>query len=76
MAVTRPCAPTLGWIRFSAARLAAQRTLAALLDHVMPDRPERTAREKSGHINRHTGKPHQHQREMARRQRQLQRLNR
>lgn len=63
--------PPHGWQRFSFRRLRAAQRMAQMLDHVMSTmgRPVRP-RSASASINRRTGKPHKHEREIARRQRQ------
>lgn len=60
--------PTRGWRSVSAKRLYAQRAMAEMLDHVLPAFVRRS-KPFDPALNRHTGKPHQHAREIARNQR-------
>lgn len=58
--------PTRGWRRISYARVEAQRRMAQLLDNVVPRRQNRAPQSDHAGINRHTGKPHEHRRAIAR----------
>lgn len=59
--------PTRGWKRVSDKRLFAQQKMARLLDNIVPRRANRAPRSDHAGINRHTEKPHEHRREIARR---------
>lgn len=58
--------PTKGWRTVSYARAEAQTRMAQLLDNFVPRRQSRAPRSDHAGINRHTGKPHEHHREIAR----------
>lgn len=58
--------PTRGWKVISYARARAQAAVAYIKDRYLSGRKEIAKRTDSASINRHTGKPHEHKREIAR----------